>query len=81
MDVPVNAQYQDLVESLKIDKEVKGLAKYQGKHILPVLNTQESQTVKDIIECLENKYGRTKLEKLEALVLDWLMFRGDDVDD
>ena len=40
-DVPVNSQYEDFVESLKISKDVNVLAKYVGKHILPVLNTQE----------------------------------------
>ena len=50
-DVPVNGQYQDLVEFLKINKDKKELVKYVGNHILPVLNTQECQTVKDVIEC------------------------------
>ena len=49
-DVPVNGQYQDLVEFLKINKDKKELVKYVGNHILPVLNTQ-CQTVKDVIEC------------------------------
>ena len=52
-----------------------------GKHILPVLNTQECQTDKDVIECLKKKYGRTRLEKLEELVPDWMAFRDDDFDD
>ena len=43
MDVPVNTQYQDLVESLKVNKEVNGLAKYVGEHVLPVLSTQDGQ--------------------------------------
>ena len=66
-DIPINTMYQDLVESLKINKYVKGLAKYVGKHILLALNTQEYHTVKNVIGCLEN-YGRTRLDKLEELV-------------
>ena len=41
-DIPVNTQYKDLLESLKINQEVKGLAKYMGEHILRILNTEES---------------------------------------
>ena len=70
-----------MVESLKIDKEVKGLAKYGGEHILHILNTQERQTVKEIIEYSDKKYERTRLEKLEQLVSDWLKFSGNDFDD
>ena len=77
----MNAQYQDLVESLKINKEVKGLAKYVDKYYLPVLNTKECQTVKDAIECLEKKYERTRFENLEELVADWLKVKGNDFDD
>ena len=53
MDILVNTQYQDLVESLKMNQAVKGLSKYVGEHNLPVLNTQERQTVKKMIKCLE----------------------------
>ena len=63
VDVPINTQYQDLVKSLKVNKDVKGLAKYVGEQILPVLSTQEQQTVKEVIDCLKKKYGRTRLEK------------------
>ena len=40
VDISINAQYQDLVESLKINLKVKGLAKYEGENILPVLTTE-----------------------------------------
>ena len=36
-DVPVNTQ---------INKEVKGLAKHVGEHILPIITIQECQTVR-----------------------------------
>ena len=66
---------------MNINKEVKGLAKYVGEHILPVLKTVECQTIKDIIECLEKIYGRTRLEKLGKLMLDWMNFKDDDYND
>ena len=49
MDIPESTQFQDLVESLKMNKEVKGLAKYVGEHILPVLNTVECQKSKEVM--------------------------------
>ena len=37
--------------------------------------------MKEIIACLEERYGRTRLEKMEELVLDWIGFRDDDYED
>ena len=50
MDVPENTQFQDLVESLKHKKYIKGLAKYVGEYILTTLNTVEKQKVKEVID-------------------------------
>ena len=55
-DVPESTQFQDFVESLKINKEVKGLAKYVGVHILIVLNAVERQKIKEVIELSEKRY-------------------------
>ena len=52
-DVPKNTQFQDLVESLKLNKEIKGLAKYVSQHVLTTLNTAEKQNIKDFIEFLK----------------------------
>ena len=67
-----------MVESLKLYKDVKGLDKNVGEHILTTLNTVEKHNVKEVIECMEKRYGRTRLEKLEELVLDYIRFREDD---
>ena len=69
------------MKSLNIYKNVKGLAKYVSKNILPILNTAESQTVKDVVECLEKKIWQTRLEKFEELVSDWMKFKEDDLHD
>ena len=73
-DVPENTQFQDLVESLKMNKEVKGLAKYLGEHILLVMNTVQHQKIKEVLDYLEKRYRRTRLENLEELMLDWMKF-------
>ena len=39
--VEKNAKYQDLVESLKMNKEINGLGKYVGENILLVLKKQQ----------------------------------------
>ena len=67
-----------MVESLKVNKEIKGLEKFVSEHVLTTLSTPEKQKVKKIIACLEERYGRTRLEKIEELVLDWIGFRDDD---
>ena len=36
-DIPENTKFQDLVESLKVTKKIKGLTKYIGENNLPML--------------------------------------------
>ena len=56
-DVPEYSRYQDLVEGLKTNEEVKGLSSYVNDHILKVLEKKEDQTVIKILECLSKKFG------------------------
>ena len=35
---------------------------------------QESQTIKEILQQLDIKYGRTRLEELEELMEEWIKF-------
>ena len=56
------------------------MAKYVSKHILKTLNTVEKQKIKKVVECLEIRYDRGWLEKLEKVVLEWIEFREDDYD-
>ena len=71
-DVLEDTQFQDLVASLKLNKEIKGLEKYISENVLTTLNTQDKQIVKEVIKCLEEEYGKTRLEKLEELVTECL---------
>ena len=64
-DVPEYRRYQDMVEGLKMNKEVKGLSSYVNDHILKVLERKEDQTVIKILDCLGKKFGRLRLEETE----------------
>ena len=64
-----------------MNKEVNGLAKYVGEHILPVLDTVEMQTVMQIVGILKRKYGRTRIEELEELMTDWMNFKANEYED
>merc|ERR1712115_24163 len=64
-DLSEAVRYQDVIELLKVNKEIEGLAKYVGEHVIGKLDTIEKQKVKEIIELLNFKYGRTRLEELE----------------
>ena len=44
-DMSEHVKFQDVIESQKVNKEVNSLAKYVGEHILPALDTVETQTV------------------------------------
>ena len=73
-DMPEAAKYQDIIETLKMNKEIEGLSKYIGEHVVGKLDTINKQTVKNLIELLDIKYGRTRLEELEELMEDWIKF-------
>ena len=76
-NVPSNTKYQDFVEGLKTNKDIRGLPRFIAKHILPVLEKKQDQTVKRVLELLDVKYGRTQIEKIEECVNDWLDFKED----
>ena len=42
-DVLEYVKYQDLIESLKTNKEIRGLPIYVGEHILPTLDKKIDQ--------------------------------------
>ena len=67
-DISEAVRYQDVIESLKVNKEIEGLAKYVGEHVIGRLDTIEKQKVKEIVELLKLKYGRTRIEDLEELM-------------
>ena len=48
-DVPMNTMYQDFVENLKRNKDIRGLPRFVGEHVLPVLENKKDQTVKKVI--------------------------------
>ena len=54
-EIPEYIKYADLVESLKTNKDIKGLQKYIGDHILPVLENKDDQTIKEVLEILTLK--------------------------
>ena len=79
-DLSENQRFYEVIESLKMNKEVNGLAEYVVVTILPTLDTVEKQTVKNLWDKLKEKYGRTRLEEVESLVKEWMEFRPDDYD-
>ena len=56
-EIPEHVKFADLIESLKTNKEIKGLQKYVGEHILLVLERKVDQTLKRVLEILILKYG------------------------
>ena len=64
-DISEYVKYQYLMESLKTNKEVKGLPRYVGEHILPTLEKKTNQMVLKVLYLLDTKYGRTRLNGLK----------------
>ena len=69
-EIPEYIKYADIMESLEINKEIKGLPKYVGEHILPILEKKTDQTMKRVLEILALKYGHTRIEKIEDFMDD-----------
>ena len=42
-DISEAVRYQDVIESLKLNKDIEGLAGYTGEHIVGKLDTSETQ--------------------------------------
>ena len=74
-------KYNDLVESLKQNKDIKDLPRYLAEHVFPVLDKKNDQTVERALELLEVKYGRSRTERIEELVDDLLNFWEDQYED
>ena len=72
-----------MIEGLKNNKEIKGLSRYVGEHILPVLEKNMDQTMKHVLEILDLKYGRTQTEKIEVKDIkeEWMKFSHDHFED
>merc|ERR1712030_63092 len=68
-------KYQDFVENLKLNKDIKGLPRFVGEHVLPVLEKKQDHNVKKVLELLDVKYGRTRIGKVEECLKDWLEFK------
>ena len=60
---------------MKVNKEVKGLAEYVAVYILPALDTVGKQTIRELYSKLKEKYGRTRMEEEEELVMEWMEFK------
>ena len=73
-EIPEYVKYQDLMESLKTNKEIKRLPKYVRQHILPILERKQDQTMKKVLEILSLKYGQTRTENIEDFMDDWTKF-------
>ena len=73
-ELPDHSKYNEIIESLKLNKEIEGLSLYIGEHVVGKLDTVEKQTVKGLIELLKTKYGRTRQEELEEMMHKWLKF-------
>ena len=77
-DVEEHVKFNEVIESLKNNKEVNSLEKYVCDHILSALDTIEVQTVQQIVGILKRKYGRTRMEEMEELVTEWMNFKAND---
>ena len=80
-EIPKHVKYADLIESIKINTQIKGLQKYVGEHVLLVLEIKDDQTLKKVLEILTLKYGWTRVEKIEDFMEDWSKFKDDQYKD
>ena len=65
------------MEELKKNKDIKGIQKYLAEHVIPVLVKKTDQTLEKVIGLLDVKYGRSRTEKVEDVIEDYLKFSKD----
>ena len=80
-DIPEFARYYELIEELKKNKDIKGLQRFLADHILPVILKKDDQNVRKVITLLNERYGRTRTEKVEEAIEDLFKFREDQYED
>ena len=80
-DIPEYVNFHDLMEELKKNKDIKGLQKYVMEHVIPFLVRNTDQTLDKVVELLDMKYGRSRTEKVEDVIEDYLKFREDQYED
>ena len=80
-EVPEFLKFHNIIEGLKINKEIKGWLRYIAKHIVPVLIKKKDQTIDKVVRLLDVKYGRTRTEKVKECVDDLLKLREDQYED
>ena len=76
-EIPEYVKYHEFLESLKTDKDIKGLPRYIGEYVLPILEAKEDQTIKKALDILNRKYGQLRTERIEKCVDDIIKFRED----
>ena len=69
------------MEELKKNKDIKGLQENFAEYSIPVLVRKTDQTLDKVVELLDMKYGRSRTEKVEDVIEDYLKFREDQYED
>ena len=74
-EVPETEKFHEVLESLKTNKDIKGIHRFLNDEITEKLTKTTDQTVNKILSSLDAKFGRTELEKMEKLWNDILSFK------
>lgn len=69
-DIGEGVKYQNVIESLKNNREIVGLQQNATEYLMTKLDMVEKQKAKQITDLLKLRYGRTRIEELEALMED-----------
>ena len=68
-DMTEDNRHQLISEALKNNKEVNGLSAYMIGHVMDELDTVDKQTVERLMGLIDKKYGKTRLEEVEELIM------------
>ena len=80
-DIPEFAKCHELIEELKKNKEMKWLQRFLADHILPVILKKDDQKVAKVTTLLNERYGRTRTEKVEEAIEDLFRLREEQYED
>ena len=71
-------KYFELVDCLKTNKDIGGLAEFVARDVIEKVDTNNPNIIEEVINLLKGKFQKTILEKMSDIVLDILRFEQRD---
>ena len=76
--IPPIQKYFELLDSLKTNREIGGLAAFVARDVVEKVNSNSANIIEDVINLLKDKFQKTIMEKMSELVAEIQNFEQKD---